>query len=72
MAKKLKTVITITEEGIEIKTNDPDFTGVFDDHHEGKESVGDDNTYKITPRQLRRVDRVVRTLERIERRKGKV
>ena len=72
MAKKVKTVITITEEGIEIKTNDPDFTGVFENNYEGKETIEDDVIYSVTPRQLRRLDQVVRILERNERREGRV
>lgn len=72
MAKKIKTVITITEDGIEMKTNDPEFTGVFDAHHTMKELlVGGDVSYTLTLRQLRRLDRIVRILERNERREGK-
>lgn len=70
MAKKLKTVITITEDGIKVKTNDPEFMAEFDTNHDGKDDEGaGDFGYTLNPRQLRRMDRVVRQLERKERRK---
>lgn len=70
MAKKIRTVITITEDGIRVKTNDPEFMAEFDERNEGKDDEGGgDFGYTLNPRQLRRMDRVVRQLERKERRK---